>query len=62
MAGVPTDAAQIDFRNTGHNSSLGWFAAHEILASQSVRRYDGPMAKWTRNDTRPMVRPAAVTD
>jgi thiosulfate/3-mercaptopyruvate sulfurtransferase len=37
LADVPTDAAQIAFCNTGHNSSLGWFVAHEILGNESVR-------------------------
>ena len=62
MAGVPPDAAQIAFCNTGHNSSLGWFAAHEILGNESVRMYDGSMAEWSRNGGLPMVRPVAISD
>ncbi len=62
LVGVPTDAEQIAFCNTGHNSSLGWFAAHEILGNESARMYDGSMAEWSRNDGLPMVRPVAVTD
>jgi thiosulfate/3-mercaptopyruvate sulfurtransferase len=62
LAGVPTDAAQIAFCNTGHNSSLGWFVAHEILGNQGVRMYDGSMAEWSRNDALPMVRAFPVAD
>jgi thiosulfate/3-mercaptopyruvate sulfurtransferase len=62
LVGVPTDAEQIAFCNTGHNSSLGWFAAHEILGNESARMYDGSMAEWSRNDGLPMVQPVAVTD
>ncbi len=62
LVGVPTDTAQIAFCNTGHNSSLGWFAAHEILGNESVRMYDGSMAEWSRNDGLPMVRPVAISD
>lgn len=62
LAGVPVDAEQITFCNTGHNSSLGWFVAHEILGNESVRMYDGSMAEWSRNDELPMVRPVAISD
>lgn len=62
LAGVPLDAEQIAFCNTGHNSSLGWFVAHEILGNQSVRLYDGSMAQWSRNAALPMSRSVAVTD
>jgi thiosulfate/3-mercaptopyruvate sulfurtransferase len=61
LVGVPTDAEQIAFCNTGHNSSLGWFAAHEILGNESVRMYDGSMAEWSRNDGLPMVRSVAIS-
>ncbi len=62
LAGVPLDAEQIAFCNTGHNSSLGWFAAHEILGNRSVRLYDGSMAQWSRNAAQPIVRQVAITD
>lgn len=62
LAGVPLDAEQIAFCNTGHNSSLGWFLAHEIVGNQSVRLYDGSMAQWSRNAALPMSRSVAVTD
>lgn len=62
LADVPLDAEQIGFCNTGHNSSLGWFVAHEIFGNQSARLYDGSMAQWSRNSTLPMARSVAVTD
>ena len=62
LAGVPLDAEQIAFCNTGHNSSLGWFLAHEIFGNQSVRLYDGSMAQWSRNAALPMSRSVAVSD
>lgn len=62
LADVPTDAEQIAFCNTGHNSSLGWFVAHEILGNRSVRVYDGSMAQWSRDPALPMERSVAVTD
>lgn len=62
LAGVPVDAEQIAFCNTGHNSSLGWFVAHEIFGNQRVRLYDGSMAQWSRNAAQPMERAVAVVD
>jgi thiosulfate/3-mercaptopyruvate sulfurtransferase len=59
---VPLDAEQIAFCNTGHNSSLGWFVAHELFGNPSVRLYDGSMAQWSRNGALPMARAVAVTD
>jgi thiosulfate/3-mercaptopyruvate sulfurtransferase len=62
LADVPLDAEQIAFCNTGHNSSLGWFVAHEIFGNEAVRLYDGSMAQWSRNAALPMSRSVAVTD
>ncbi|MCF7984028.1 MAG: hypothetical protein K9L70_06460 [Thiohalocapsa sp.] len=60
--GIPRDADQIAFCNTGHNSSLGWFVAHELLGNERVRVYDGSMAQWSREESRPIVRVIGVTD
>ncbi len=62
LADVPLDAGQIAFCNTGHNSSLGWFAAHEILGNPSVRLYDGSLAQWSRNTALPIMRQVSITD
>lgn len=62
LAEVPADKEQIAFCNTGHNSSLGWFAAHEILGNTSVRIYDGSMAHWSRHEALPVVRQVMITE
>ena len=35
----------IDFCNTGHRASLGWFARNEIMG-RATRMYDGSMVEW----------------
>lgn len=62
FAGIPVDAQQIAFCNTGHNSSLGWFIAHEILGNTDVQLYDGSMAEWSRLEGRPMAQVIRVDD
>lgn len=47
LAGVPTTGSQINFCNTGHWASLGWFASHEILGNKDAKLYDGSMVEWT---------------
>lgn len=46
-AGVPTDGEQINFCNTGHWASIGWFASHELLGNKAAKMYDGSMTDWT---------------
>lgn len=48
-AGVPTTGKQIDFCNTGHWASLGWFASSQILGNKQAEVYDGSMADWTHH-------------
>lgn len=62
LTGLPVEAQQVAFCNTGHNASLGWFVAHELLGNGSARMYDGSMAEWSRAEGSPMVRPVAVND
>jgi len=62
FAGIPPDAGQIAFCNTGHNSSLGWFVAHELMGNDGVRLYDGSMAQWSREDARPLVQVIDLAD
>ncbi len=45
-AGVPTTGAQINFCNTGHWASVGWFAASEILGNKDAKMYDASMLGW----------------
>jgi thiosulfate/3-mercaptopyruvate sulfurtransferase len=42
----------IVFCNTGHWSTLGWFAQSEILGRKNVRVYDGSMVDWTAETAR----------
>lgn len=54
VAGVPTTGRQVNFCNTGHWASLGWFAAHEILGNKEAVMYDGSMAEWTQDPKAPV--------
>ena len=55
-AGVPTSGAQINFCNTGHWASLGWFVSHELLGNREARLYDGSMVEWAADASAPMER------
>lgn len=55
-AGVPTRGAQINFCNTGHWASLGWFVSHELLGNSEARVYDGSMVEWSADTSAPMER------
>jgi len=55
-AGVPTEGAQINFCNTGHWASLGWFVSHELLGNNQTRMYDGSMVEWAADAAAPMER------
>jgi thiosulfate/3-mercaptopyruvate sulfurtransferase len=52
--GVPTTGRQVNFCNTGHWASLGWFVAHEILGNKEAVMYDGSMAEWTQDAKAPV--------
>ncbi|MBK7333712.1 MAG: sulfurtransferase [Betaproteobacteria bacterium] len=47
VANVPTSGEQINFCNTGHWASVGWFASSELLGNKKARMYDGSMVEWT---------------
>lgn len=55
-AGVPTEGAQINFCNTGHWASLGWFVSHELLGNSEARLYDGSIVEWAADASAPMER------
>jgi thiosulfate/3-mercaptopyruvate sulfurtransferase len=55
-AGVPTAGQQINFCNTGHWASLGWFVSHELLGNSEARLYDGSMVEWAADAAAPMER------
>lgn len=47
IAGVPTEGEQINFCNTGHLASIGWFVSSELMGNKKVKLYDGSMVEWT---------------
>lgn len=49
-AGVPTSGDQVNFCNTGHWASVGWFVSSEILGNKQAVMYDGSMVDWTSKD------------
>ena len=53
-ANVSTTGYQINFCNTGHWASLGWFVSSEVLGNKSVKMYDGSMAEWTHDAALPV--------
>jgi thiosulfate/3-mercaptopyruvate sulfurtransferase len=53
-AGVPTSGKVINFCNTGHEASLGWFVTHEILGNKQARIYDGSLAEWAADRALPL--------
>jgi thiosulfate/3-mercaptopyruvate sulfurtransferase len=46
-AGVPTAGEQVNFCNTGHWASVGWFVSSEILGNKQAKVYDGSMVEYT---------------
>ncbi len=46
-AGVPVEGAQVNFCNTGHWASIGWFVSSEILGNDGAVLYDPSMTGWT---------------
>lgn len=53
-AEVSTSGEQINFCNTGHWASLGWFASHELLGNKDAKMYDGSMLEWAADSSLPM--------
>ncbi|MBI5901729.1 MAG: sulfurtransferase [Rhodocyclales bacterium] len=46
-ANVSTSGEQINFCNTGHLASIGWFVSSELVGNKKVKLYDGSMVEWT---------------
>ncbi len=46
-AGVATSGDSINFCNTGHLASVGWFVSSQILGNDNAKLYDGSMTDWT---------------
>lgn len=47
VAGVPIGGEQINFCNTGHWASVGWFVSSELMGNKKAKMYDGSMTEWT---------------
>lgn len=47
VAGVSPSGDQINFCNTGHWASVGWFVSSELMGNKKARMYDGSMTEWT---------------
>lgn len=54
VAGVPVSGEQINFCNTGHWASVGWFVSSELLGNKKARLYDGSMVEWTLTKAGPV--------
>lgn len=59
-AGVATSGKQINFCNTGHWASLGWFVSSEIMGNKDAQMYDGSMAEWTQDASAPLERTVSL--
>ncbi len=55
-AGLETGGKQINFCNTGHWASLGWFVSHELIGNKEATLYDGSMVEWSADESLPMDR------
>lgn len=54
LAKVDPMSEQINFCNTGHWASLGWFVSSEIMGNKKAALYDGSMVEWTADANMPM--------
>ncbi|WP_275099073.1 sulfurtransferase [Sedimenticola hydrogenitrophicus] len=55
LADVPTEGEAINFCNTGHWASVGWFVGSELIGNKKTRLYDGSMLEWSADESLPMV-------
>jgi thiosulfate/3-mercaptopyruvate sulfurtransferase len=53
-AGVGAGEKNIAFCNTGHWASVAWFGLSEIAGNKGTSMYDGSMAEWTADESRPV--------
>ncbi len=53
-AGAGAKGKQINFCNTGHWASLGWFVSHELLGNKDAKMYDGSMLEWSADKGLPI--------
>jgi len=53
-AKTPATGKSIAFCNTGHQASVTWFVAHELLGNKEISLYDGSLAEWTQDKSAPV--------
>lgn len=54
LAKIDPNAEQINYCNTGHWASVGWFVNSEIMGNKSSKLYDGSMVEWSAKADLPM--------
>ena len=54
LAGVDPNAKQINYCNTGHWATLGWFVSSEVMGNKDAKMYDGSMVEWSAKADLPM--------
>lgn len=52
--GLGENEKNIAFCNTGHWASIAWFGLSEVLGNKNTTMYDGSMAEWTADASRPV--------
>ena len=53
-AELDASAKTVAFCNTGHWAATDWFVLSEIAGFDNVALYDGSMAEWTQDESRPL--------
>jgi len=51
---VPTEGKVVNFCNTGHWATLGWFASSELMGNKEAMNYDGSFTEWSADDSLPV--------
>lgn len=59
-AGLETTGKQINFCNTGHWASLGWFVTSELVGNKEATLYDGSMVEWSSDESLPMQQQVSI--
>lgn len=56
------DKDEINFCNTGHWASLGWFVSSQLLGNDKAKMYDGSMAEYAADKKLPLDAKVAPSD
>ncbi len=51
---LPASGPVVSYCNTGHWAATNWFVLSELLGRKDVTLYDGSMAEWTADASRPI--------